>query len=562
MRLATRTFLTIFLPLASLLGGSFWALRISVLQAVKDDLRESVRKDQKAREAERARDEATAAQLLASLSENSALKAGLQTLLANPATADARRTLEGQLGEMASSLHFDLLSVSANGHAEVSVLFDGHATRPIQGAPAKGAKGGFFAAEGHLYQLASGPVNQGEEYLGELTIGQRFDLGRFDTPVVLMHNGTAIDSSAKIRSSRSLDAMLMGCSPTTDCEIAWNGETYFSAPLESSKGAPPGDDYVLRTLQNIDRAVAPMSAGLRNVFSSAGLVALAAALGISFTSSRSIIRPIAQVVETLKTSERTGVLPQFQDAGTGILEIKDLEEGIHRASMAIAAGRFELVRAYVEFTGSLANALDARDPYTAGHSRRVADYSCAIARTMGISGEAVDHLRIGALLHDVGKIGISDSVLQKPGRLTAEEEALIRRHPVIGRRILEGVNGFQNYLNVVELHHENWDGTGYPHGLKGEQTPLDARIVKVADAYDAMTSDRPYRRGISHEQAVAHLRKAAGTQFDGPIVEAFAASDPPPSGDSLRNLSEAIAAQARIQNPAPREVEPDRVKDA
>src|SRR5690242_1709373 len=123
MRLSTRTFLTIFLPLAGLLVGSFWALRSSVMNAVRNELRESVRKDQKARAAERARDEATAAQLLGSLSENSALKAGLQILYANPNNDEARRTLEDQLGELASSLHLDLLSVSANGRKPVSVVF-------------------------------------------------------------------------------------------------------------------------------------------------------------------------------------------------------------------------------------------------------------------------------------------------------------------------------------------------------------------------------------------------------------------------------------------------------
>ena len=128
---------------------------------------------------------------------------------------------------------------------------------------------------------------------------------------------------------------------------------------------------------------------------------------------------------------------------------------------------------------------------------------------------------MGALLHDIGKIGISDVVLQKPGRLTPEEEALIRQHPVIGRKILECVQGFEAYLPVVELHHENWDGSGYPRGLKGEETPRTARIVKVADAYDAMTSDRPYRRGMRHEEAIRILEKHAGTQFDVAAVQAF-----------------------------------------
>ncbi len=549
MRFATRTFLTIFLPLAALLVGSFWALRSSVMDAVRNDLRASVRRDQKARETERARDQAVAARLLESLSENSALKAGLQILALNPQSVDARRTVEDQLSEMASTLHFDLMSVSANRGAAVSVAWDGHSAHTIPMGSGQRSRDGFFAVGGSLYQLVSGPVNQGEENLGELTIGERFDLARFDIPVVLLRNGKAIDSSEEIAKSGALDATLAGCSATTDCEIGWKGETYFSSPLESSKGDVAGDAYVLRTLQNVDAAVAPMNAGLRNVFVTASLVALGAACGISVASSRTIVKPIAHVVETLKLSEATGVLPQFSDTNADVLEIRQLAEGFNRASMAIAGGRYELVRAYVEFTGSLANALDARDPYTAGHSRRVSEYSCAIARTMGITGPALDELRIGALLHDIGKIGISDSILLKPGRLTDEEEALIRKHPVIGRKILEGVHGFHNYLNVVELHHENWDGTGYPHGLKGEEAPLDARIVKVADAYDAMTSDRPYRRGMHHEDALAALRKGSGTQFDTPIVEALAGSDPAVSRESLRNLSQAIANEAESVAP-------------
>ncbi len=131
-------------------------------------------------------------------------------------------------------------------------------------------------------------------------------------------------------------------------------------------------------------------------------------------------------------------------------------------------------------------------------------------------------VRVGALLHDLGKIGISDLVLQKPGRLTPEETELIQQHPVIGKRILENVQGLEAYLGIVELHHENLNGTGYPHGLKGEETPLYARIVKVADAYDAMTSDRPYRRGKSHAEAIAVLRSVSGSEMDPLVVEAFA----------------------------------------
>jgi HD-GYP domain-containing protein (c-di-GMP phosphodiesterase class II) len=176
----------------------------------------------------------------------------------------------------------------------------------------------------------------------------------------------------------------------------------------------------------------------------------------------------------------------------------------------------------VEFVGSLASALDARDPYTAGHSERVCRLSVAIAQAMNFDRAGLARLRIGALLHDIGKIGISDAILRKPGPLTDEEFGLIREHPQIGRRILEGVHGFAPYLSIVELHHENWDGTGYPLGLRGEDVPLSARIVHVADAYDALTSNRPYRAGMASAVAMRILQENAGRQFDSQVVEVLA----------------------------------------
>jgi len=140
---------------------------------------------------------------------------------------------------------------------------------------------------------------------------------------------------------------------------------------------------------------------------------------------------------------------------------------------------------------------------------------------MNLNADEVERIRIGALLHDVGKIGIADGVLQKPGRLTDEEFAIVKQHPVIGRRILEGVQGFAPYLAAVELHHENWNGTGYPKGQRGEQTPLEARIIHVSDAYDAMTTDRAYRPGMSHEKAISILIENAGIEFDPQIVRVF-----------------------------------------
>jgi len=187
---------------------------------------------------------------------------------------------------------------------------------------------------------------------------------------------------------------------------------------------------------------------------------------------------------------------------------------LNRAAGSILESHQNLESAYVEFVETMAQALDARDTYTAGHSHRVSEYSVAIAQAMGLASESVEMIRIGAELHDIGKIGIPDHVLQKPGRLSPQEFDLIKQHPQIGKRILEKVGRFDRYLPIVELHHENHDGTGYPYGLKDDGIPIEARIVHVADVYDAITSDRAYRRAMTRTQVFELLERGTGTQFD------------------------------------------------
>ena len=206
---------------------------------------------------------------------------------------------------------------------------------------------------------------------------------------------------------------------------------------------------------------------------------------------------------------------------SAITEIRALMESYSSAAVSARTARQKLQSAYVEFIGSLASALDARDGYTSGHSGRVAKYANVTAAAMGLGRDQVEQIRISAQLHDIGKIGIPDNVLQKPGRLTAEELVMLQEHTVIGRRILEGVEGLMPYLDGVELHHENWDGSGYPRRLSGEEIPIAARIIHVSDAYDAITTHRSYRPGRTHEQAIHELMRCAGTEFDPRIVEVF-----------------------------------------
>jgi putative nucleotidyltransferase with HDIG domain len=555
MRFATRAFLWSFLPFAALLGGSFWAVRTAALSAVREALRTSVRDNQVTLVRERGQNESRNTRILRVAAENPALKAGLELLATERSARDAaRRTVEDQLSEICDTMGFDFLAVSGpSGEPLAGVVRGKEGFSPMDlkpdlkplSLPAKG----FFSTQGHIFQVTSVAISQGQEHVGTLAVGERFDLAGVAMPAVLLQGGNVVASTTPSANKSEVEAALRKCSPGAECELRIGGETYMSVPLDNAPAGGPDDGFALRSLSSLDAAAAPVQVVLRRVFLSAGLTALVVAIALGAFSSRSIVQPLAAVVARLRESGKTGVLPEFPTGERGVREIRELTDSFNHAAASIREGQDQLIRAYVEFVSSLASALDARDPYTAGHSLRVSEYSCAIAQAMNVEQQEHELIRVGALLHDIGKIGISDAVLQKQERLTPEEEALIREHPVIGKKILECVHGFEAYLPVVELHHENWDGTGYPRGLKGEETPRTARIVKVADAYDAMTSDRPYRRGMRHEQAIAILEKHAGTQFDVPVVQAFVplgdiiqrpADSEVPVRDSLHHLAAAM----------------------
>ena len=180
-----------------------------------------------------------------------------------------------------------------------------------------------------------------------------------------------------------------------------------------------------------------------------------------------------------------------------------------------------LEHAYTQTLEALGAALDSRDVGTESHSRRVHGYSLALARTHGVAEDQLTDLAHGVLLHDIGKIGIPDAILLKPGPLTPDEWKVMRSHPEIGKRLIEKIPFLHNAIPVVWCHHEKWDGSGYPRGLKGEQIPLNARIFCVVDAFDAMTFDRPYSKAIPSDAAIAEIKRCAGAHFDPSVVESF-----------------------------------------
>lgn len=181
----------------------------------------------------------------------------------------------------------------------------------------------------------------------------------------------------------------------------------------------------------------------------------------------------------------------------------------------------DMKQQYFETIKTLSNALDAKDNYTNGHSMRVADISVAIAHTMQMMPNQVETIKTAALLHDIGKIGIADAIINKPGKLEMSEIYEIRRHPEIGEQILKDVRALKNIAKIVKHHHERYDGNGYPDSLMGDQIPLESAIIAVADAYDAMTSNRIYRMAMTYERAVAIIRDERGMQFHPEVVDAF-----------------------------------------
>lgn len=180
-----------------------------------------------------------------------------------------------------------------------------------------------------------------------------------------------------------------------------------------------------------------------------------------------------------------------------------------------------LEEGYLATIQSIAAALDAGDGYTSGHAGRVADVSVKIGRAMGLCKDELDALEQAALLHDIGKVHIPDHVWHKEGPLTSEEQALVRQHPVLGAEIIDSVKSLKEQSLAILHHHERYDGTGYPYGLKGLAIPLEARILAVADAFDAMTSERPHRSSLLMTDALEELYANAGTQFDPRVVETF-----------------------------------------
>jgi putative nucleotidyltransferase with HDIG domain len=213
------------------------------------------------------------------------------------------------------------------------------------------------------------------------------------------------------------------------------------------------------------------------------------------------------VTKPFRNGELLAVVSKAVQGGNGVSSLST------RAAAAMTEGVL-VKQACLEIVWALARAVEAKDPYTRRHSEQVAHYATNLAGALGLPAAQVERIRVSALLHDIGKIGVPDHILTKRGPLTSEEFDHIRRHPALGANILGTISLFTEEARLVRHHHEWWDGRGYPDGLTGEESPLGARIIHVADAMDAMLMDRTYKQGYSVDRMICELVRCAGTQFD------------------------------------------------
>ena len=226
----------------------------------------------------------------------------------------------------------------------------------------------------------------------------------------------------------------------------------------------------------------------------------------------------ARVLGALELTRR-GVDGPFTERDVDSARVMGATAGI---AIENARLRQSVEESYRNTIRALASAIDAKDPYTCGHSQSVAQYSLICGLVLNLDADMMRTLETAALLHDIGKIGIDDAILRKPRKLTPAEHAVVKDHPVIGAAIVHNIGSMDEVVSYILHHHESYDGSGYPHGLKGDDIPLGARIICVADSFDSMTTDRPYRRGMTINEAMTELMRCRGTQFCPVALDAFA----------------------------------------
>jgi HD-GYP domain-containing protein (c-di-GMP phosphodiesterase class II) len=392
--------------------------------------------------------------------------------------------------------------------------------------------------------VLSAPVSNGGRFLG--VVSALVDLQSVWDAVVAGHSREphtffAVDAKGRLFASRDLPGVDLG-RDMTDSEIVkrfrdhrgglavtmpFDWAPRHTAPVERYLGSygVSREDWGIFVQATESKIYQPVSKMIQSTMQW-GLLALGSALIAAAVFARILGNPIKRLAEATRAFSRRDFSARVHVRS--ITEVGELSDTFNRMAAELE-DHFRLLKKAADenrelFMGTaraLASAIDAKDPYTRGHSVRVNRYSVIIARYHGLSEQDIADIHVASLLHDVGKIGVDDAILKKPGKLTAEEFEVMKQHTVIGASIMAPIKQMKRSLPGLRSHHERWTGEGYPDRLKGSDIPLMARIIAVADSFDAMTTDRPYQTAISFEKALARLNELKGEGFDEHIVEAF-----------------------------------------
>jgi putative nucleotidyltransferase with HDIG domain len=537
-RLLVKTLAMTFTVIAVLLIVVFAVVWLMVRTQVRDAVAANLESSQRMFAALETRRQRELVAEAGTLAENPTLKAALdiyqsETRSGNGgARADLIETIDRELEKVAARIDNDAIVLT--DMRQLTIAAAGRlADRWPHGRQVNltGVQGNAFDGVVHLggsvFRLVAVPLQLDDgSTIGTLYLASSLDPAYVDalarlsgTRIAILSDSLVVASTLPAAAAHELESAL-GVSKPLDGTATLDGQLFAFRRLVSV------GDTMVYALGSIDES--SRTAQRQAIQSLAGIaaIALAVALGGSLWLARLLADPIDRLSTSLAAMARSHRMGERIPLPGSSREVDALTDTFNALMASVAAAEADTEAAYTGAIRALATALDARDPYTAGHSERVAVLSVAIGRALKLGADDIEVLRLGALLHDIGKIGVPDDVLRKPGALTDAEFALIKQHPVLGARILKSVPFLARHLSIVELHHERPDGRGYPLGLRGDDIPLAARIVHVADAYDAMTSARAYRAARPSGDALRELWRCAGTEFHAEIVGALATALP------------------------------------
>jgi putative nucleotidyltransferase with HDIG domain len=543
-RLLFRTLAVTFATVAALLVVVFFSVTIMVRNQVRQAVVASLESSQRMFSAMETRRQRELQAQATAVADSPTLVAAIDTIQIESrspraeANREAIETIDRELRKVASRVEADALvlvdtrggTIAATGRFADRwprgrmVAVDGHGDH--------GSFDGIARVGDTLFRVVAVPLQLPDALVGTLyvatALGRGFaeDLGRISgTRTAVVSDGLVVATTLGERQARQFESAVAATKPVEGI-VTLAGDSHAFRRLFAV------GDTVFYALSSVDESSRSAMRDAMNGLAAVGAVALLLALVGSFALARLLTEPIDWLSGSLAAMAAAHDTAKPLRLTGSSREIDTLTSTFNALLASVAEAEAETEAAYTGAIRALATALDARDPYTAGHSERVSVLSVAIGRSLGLPPDDLEVLRLGALLHDIGKIGVPDGILRKPGPLTDEEFASIREHPALGARILRSVPFLAPHIPIVELHHERPDGRGYPLGLRGDDIPLAARIVHVADAYDAITSARAYRGPRPRSAALDELWRAAGTEFHAEVVEALASALPGVTSDS------------------------------